>query len=106
VSNATLFFAQVIDVARCYPPQPEMGEYPGRDFAEVPEGSASAAPSPPRAPKRQRVADVVEDSEDLDGTHFTSGDDDNSAIPASPLSCRAPPRTDKKVFPKFGIDAS
>jgi hypothetical protein len=44
-----------------------MGEYPGREFTEVPEGSTSAAPSPPRAPKKQ-VADVVEDSEDLDDT--------------------------------------
>jgi hypothetical protein len=83
-----------------------MGEYPGRDFAEVPEGSTSVAPSLPRAPKRQRVADVVEDSEDLDDTLFSSGDDDNSAIPASPLSRRPPPRTEKKVLPKFGIDAS
>jgi hypothetical protein len=52
-----------------------MGEYPGHDFAEVPEGSTSVAPSPPRAPKRQRIADVVEDSEDPYDTHFTSGDD-------------------------------
>jgi hypothetical protein len=43
-----------------------MGEYPGRDFTEVPEGSTSAAPSPSRAPKKQLIADVVEDSEDLD----------------------------------------
>jgi hypothetical protein len=97
---------QVLDMARCYPPQPEMGEYPGRDFTEVLEGSTSAAPSPPRAPKRQRIADVVEDSEDPDDTHFTSGDDDNSAIPASPLSHRPPPRTEKKILPKFRIDAS
>jgi hypothetical protein len=97
---------QVIDIARCYPPQPEMGEYPGRDFTEVPEGSTSVAPSPPRAPKRQRMADVVEDSEDLEDTRFTSGDDDDSAIRASPLSRRPPPRTEKKVLPKFGIDAS
>jgi hypothetical protein len=97
---------QVIDIARCYPPQPEMGEYPGRDFTEVPEGSTSTAPSPPRAPKRQRIADIVEDSEDPKDTHFTSGDDDNNAIPASPLSRRPPPRTEKKVLPKFGIDAS
>jgi hypothetical protein len=83
-----------------------MGEYPGRDFIEVPEGSTSAAPSPPRAPKRQRIADVVEDSEDLEDTHFTSGDDVDSAIPASPLSRRPPPRAEKKVLPKFGIDAS
>jgi hypothetical protein len=82
-----------------------MGEYPGRDFIEVPEGSTSAAPSPPRAPKRQRIADVVDDSEDLDDTHFTSGDDDNSAIPASPLSRRPSPRTEKKTLPKFRIDA-
>jgi hypothetical protein len=97
---------QVINIARSYPPQPEMGEYPGHDFTEVPEGSTSAAPSPPRAPKRQRIADVVEDSEDPEDTYFTLGDDDNSAIPASPLSRRPPPRTEKKVLPKFGIDAS
>jgi hypothetical protein len=83
-----------------------MGEYPGRDFTEVLEGSTSAAPSPPRAPKRQRIADIVEDSEDPDDTHFTSGDDDNSAIPALPLSHRPPPRTEKKTLPKFVIDAS
>jgi hypothetical protein len=83
-----------------------MGEYPGHDFIEVPEGSTSAALSPPRAPKRQRVADVVEDSEDLDDTHFTSGDDDDSAIPASLLSRHPPPRTEKKTLLKFGIDAS
>jgi hypothetical protein len=83
-----------------------MGEYPGRDFAEAPEGSTSIAPSSPRAPKKQRVAEVVDDSEDLDDTRFSSGDDDNSAIPASPLSCRPPPRTEKKIIPKFGIDAS
>jgi hypothetical protein len=38
--------AQVIEVARCYPLQPEVGDYPGHDFTEVPEGSTSAAPSP------------------------------------------------------------
>jgi hypothetical protein len=83
-----------------------MGKYPGWDFTKVPEGSTSAAPSPPRAPKRQRIADVVEDSEDLDDTHFTSGDDDNSVIPALPLSCHPPPRTEKKILSKFRIDAS
>jgi hypothetical protein len=83
-----------------------MGEYPGRDFTEVPEGSTSAAPSPPRALKKQQIADVVEDSEDLDDTHFTSGDDGNSAIPAAPLSCRPPLRIGKKALPKFGIYAS
>jgi hypothetical protein len=50
--------------------------------------------------------DVVDDSEDLDDTHFISGDDGNNAIPASPLSRRPPPRTEKKILPKFGIDAS
>jgi hypothetical protein len=83
-----------------------MGEYLGRNFTEVPEGSTSAAPLPSRAPKKQRIADVVDDSEDFDDTHFTSGDDDNSAIPASPLSCRPPPRIGKKTLLKFGIDAS
>jgi hypothetical protein len=38
-------FAQVVNIARCYPPQPEDGEYPGRDFIEVPEESTFAAPS-------------------------------------------------------------
>jgi hypothetical protein len=83
-----------------------MGEYPGRDLTEVPKGSTSTAPSPPRAPKRQQIADIVNDSEDLDDTHFTLGDDGNSVIPASPLSRRPPPRTEKKILLRFGIDAS
>jgi hypothetical protein len=83
-----------------------MGEYPGHDFTEVSEGSTSAAPSPPRALKKQQIADVVEDSEDLDDTHFNSGNDDDSAIPAAPLSSCPPLRIGKKVLPKFGIDAS
>jgi hypothetical protein len=83
-----------------------MGEYPGRGFTKVPKGSTSAALSPPPAPKKQQIMDVVEDSEDLDDTHFTLGDDGNSAIPTAPLSCRPPLRIGKKALPKFGIDAS
>jgi hypothetical protein len=51
-------------------------------------------------------ADVVEDSEDLGDTHFSSGDDDDSVIPAKPLDSRPPPRSGKKILPKFGLDAS
>jgi hypothetical protein len=99
--------AQVINVARCYPPPPEAGEYPGRDFIEVPEESNSAAPPPSRASKKSKqVADVIDNSEDLDDTHFSSGDDDDSAIPAMPLDSRPPPRSEKKILPKFGLDAS
>jgi hypothetical protein len=99
--------AQVINVARCYPPQPEDGEYPGRDFIEAPDESTSAAPSPSRASKKKKqVADVIEDSEDLDDTHFSSGDDDDSVIPAKPLDSRPPLRPEKKILPKFGLDAS
>jgi hypothetical protein len=84
-----------------------MGEYPGHDFIEVPEGSTFAAPSPSRASKKKKqVADVVEDSEDLDDTHFTSGDDGDSVILAMPLSSRPPLRLGKKTLPKFGIDGS
>jgi hypothetical protein len=104
--NAIYIVVQGIEVAQCYLPHPEMGEYPGRDFIKVPEGSTSAAPSPPRAPKRQRTMDVVDDSEDFDDTHFISGNDGNSAIPTSPLSYRPRPRTEKKILLKFGIDAS
>jgi hypothetical protein len=50
--------------------------------------------------------DVFDDSEDFDDTHLTSGDDGNSAIPASPLSCHPPPRTEKKILLKFRIDTS
>jgi hypothetical protein len=85
--------AQIINIARCYPPQPKVGEYPGRDFIEVLEESTSAAPSPSRAPaakKKVMDADIIEDSEDLGDTHFSSGDDDDSAIPAAPLSSRPP----------------
>jgi hypothetical protein len=84
-----------------------MGEYPGRDFTEVPEESTSAAPSPSRASKKKKqVANVVEDSEDLDNTHFTSGDDDDRVISAAPLNSRPPLRLGKKTLPKFGINAS
>jgi hypothetical protein len=83
-----------------------MGEYPGRNFIEVPEGSTSAAPSPSRAPMKKQVANVVEDSKDLDDTHFTFGDDDDNAILAAPLSSRPPLQLGKKTLPKFGIDAS
>jgi hypothetical protein len=38
-------FILVINIARCYPPQPEDGEYPGHDFTEAPEESALATPS-------------------------------------------------------------
>jgi hypothetical protein len=84
--------AQVINVARFYPPQHAAGEYLGRDFIEVPKESNSAAPPPSRASKKSKqVADVVDDSEDLDDTHLSSGDDDDSTIPAMPLDSRAPP---------------
>jgi hypothetical protein len=84
-----------------------VGEYPGRDFIEVPEESTSATPSPSRVSKKKKqVADVIEDSEDLDDTHFSSSDDDDSVIPAAPLSSRPPLRLGKKILPKFGLDAS
>jgi hypothetical protein len=102
-------FIQVINIARCYPPQPEDGEYPGRDFTEAPEKSASAAPSPSRTSAKKRHVvdtDIVEDSEDLGDTHFSSGDDDDAVIPAKPLDRRHPLRSGKKILPKFGLDAS
>jgi hypothetical protein len=84
-----------------------VGEYPGRDFIEVPEESTSAAPLPSQVSKKKKqVADVVEDAEDLDDTHFSSGDDDNSVIPAAPLNSRRPLQLGKKTLPKFGLDAS
>jgi hypothetical protein len=100
---------QVINIARCYPPQPEDGEYPGRDFTEASEELTSAAPSPSwtSARKGQVVeTDVVEDSEDLGDTHFSSGDDDDAVIPANPLDSGPPLRAGKKILLKFGLDAS
>jgi hypothetical protein len=86
-------FVQVVNVARCYPPQPEDGEYPAHDFTEVPEESTSAAPSSSRASaKKKQVVDtdIVKDSEDLGDTHFSFGDDDDNVIPAKPLDSRPP----------------
>jgi hypothetical protein len=51
-------------------------------------------------------ADVVEDLEDLSDTRFSSGDDDDSVIPAKPLDSCPPLRSGKKILPKFGLDAS
>jgi hypothetical protein len=102
-------FVQVVNVARCYLPQPEDGEYSGRDLTEVPDESTSAAPSPMRASaKKKQVVDtdVIKDLEDLGDTHFSSGDDDDSVIPAKPLDSRPPPQAGKKILLKFGLDAS
>jgi hypothetical protein len=101
--------AQIIDIARCYPLQPEEGEYPGRDFVEALEESASAAPTTSRAStKRTHVmdADRVEDSEDLDVHSPSSDDDDGAAILAKPLDSHPPPRVGKRVLPNFSLDAS
>jgi hypothetical protein len=87
-------FAQIIDIARCYPPQHEEGEYPGREFVEAPEESVSAAPTTSRAlTKRTHAADVdrVEDSEDLDVHSPSSDDNDGAAILTRPLDSRPPP---------------
>jgi hypothetical protein len=102
-------FIQVINIARCYPPHPEDGEYPGHDFTEAPEESASAAPSLSRTSVRKRQVvdtDIVKDSEDLGDTNFSSGDDDDVVIPAKPLDSRPPPRTGKRALPNFGLNAS
>jgi hypothetical protein len=51
-------------------------------------------------------ADIVEDSEDLGDTDFSSSDDDDSVILAKLLDSRPPPRSGKKILSKFGLDAS
>jgi hypothetical protein len=86
-----------------------VGEYPGRDFIEVPEELTFAAPSPSRASAMKKKvvdADIIKDSEDLSETHFSSDNDDDSMIPAVPLSSRPPLRLGKKILSKFGLDAS
>jgi hypothetical protein len=50
--------------------------------------------------------DVVEDSEDVGDTHFSSGDDDDSVIPAKPLDSRPPLQAGKNILSKFGLHAS
>jgi hypothetical protein len=69
----------------------------------------SAAPSPSQTSAKKRKVvetDIIEDSEDLGDTHFSSGDDDDAVIPAKPLDSRPPLRAKKKILPKFGLDAS
>jgi hypothetical protein len=70
--------AQILNVVRCYPPQPEDGEYPERDFVKVLEESGSAAPTTSRASTRHANVDRVEDSEDLGPRSPLSGDDDGA----------------------------
>jgi hypothetical protein len=76
-------FIQIVPIALCYPPQPEDGEYPGREFDETPKESASAAPTTSRtSAKRADVGDIdrVEDSEELGAHSPSSGDDDDAAV--------------------------
>jgi hypothetical protein len=98
--------AQILNVVRCYPPQPEDGEYPGRNFVEAPEESGSAAPMTSRASTRHANVDWVEDSEDLGTRSPSSGDDDGATIPAKPLDVHPPPRAGKRALPNFGLDTS
>jgi hypothetical protein len=101
--------AQVFDIARCYPPQPEGGKYPGREFVEAPEESAYAAPTTSRAStKCKHTVDVnrVEDSEDFDDHILSLEEDDHLPIRAHPLDSRPPPRAEKRVLPNFGVNAS
>jgi hypothetical protein len=98
--------AQIINVVRCYLPQPEDGEYPERDFVEVPKESGSAAPATSRASARHANVDRVKDSEDLGARSPSSGDDDGAAIPAKPLDVRPPLRAGKRALPNFGLDTS
>jgi hypothetical protein len=101
--------AQIINIARCYLPQPKEGEYPRRDFVEALEELASAAPTRSHvSSKRMHVADIdrVEDLEDLDVHSPSSDDDDGAANLAKPLDSRPPPRAGKRVLPNFSLDAS
>jgi hypothetical protein len=98
--------AQILNVVRCYPPQPKDGEYPGRDFVEVPEESGSTTPTTSRASTRHANVDRVEDSEDLGARYPSSGDDDGTTIPTKPLDVRPPPRAWKRALPNFGLDTS
>jgi hypothetical protein len=83
----------IISIARCYPPQPEDGEYPGREFDETPVESTSAAPTTLRTSvKHTDVEDIdrVEDSKEL-GAHSPSlSDDDDAAVLVKPLDSRPP----------------
>jgi hypothetical protein len=100
-------FIYIISIARCYPPQPEDGEYPGREFNEAPEESASAAPTMSRTSvKHADVEDIdrVEDSEEL-GAHSPSlGNDDDAAVLVKSLDSHPPPRAGRKALPNFGLD--
>jgi hypothetical protein len=98
--------AQILNVVRCYPPQPEDGEYLGRDFIKVLEESGSAAPTTSHASTRHTNVDRVKDSEDLGARSPSLGDDDGAAIPAKPLDVRPPPREGKRSLPNFGLDTS
>jgi hypothetical protein len=94
LQTESMFLAQVIDIVRCYPPQPEGGEFPEREFAKAPEESTSVAPTTLHAStKRKNVIkiDRVEDLEDFDGHDFSSDEDDDPTIPAKPLASRPPP---------------
>jgi hypothetical protein len=99
-------FVQIIPVTRCYPPQPEDGKYPRREFDEAPEESGSAMPTTSQASTRHANVDRVEDSEELDARSPSSGDDGGVVIPAKPLDIRPPPRAGKRTLPNFGLDTS
>jgi hypothetical protein len=82
------FLAQILNVVRCYPPQPKGGEFPECELAEVPEESTSIAPTTSHASRKRKNAiklDRVENLEDLDGHNFSSDEDNDAVIPRSLL---------------------
>jgi hypothetical protein len=97
---------QIIPVARCYPPQPEDGKYPGCEFDDALEESGSATPTTSRASTRHANVDWVEDSEELDAHSPSLGDDGGAVIPAKPLNVRPPPRVGKRTLPNFSFESS
>jgi hypothetical protein len=58
--------------------------------------------------KKKQIAgaDIIEYSEDLSNTNFSSGDDDDIAIHAKPLDSHPPPRAGKRTLLNFGLNAS
>jgi hypothetical protein len=97
-------------LVRCYPLQPEDGAFPGREFIEMADDSASAAPTSSRAEMRKQKraidADQVKDSEEINSSNFSSDKEIEAAIPAKPIPSRPPPKLKKSRLDNYGLGDS
>jgi hypothetical protein len=100
---------QFLDIARCFPPQPEDGVFPGLKFSGTIDNSISAASTTPhtKAGKLKRAAESeLVDVEELDPLDDSNDKDFADANHAKPISSSPHPKVKRSRIDNYGLDES